>query len=71
MNKNMVSSLISNYAQVVLWFCRTGLLPERSGRLLLTSDSSEVRLILNFNGKGTQKKIIFPKQKPELNVLAM
>ncbi|XP_004067431.1 protein ELYS isoform X2 [Oryzias latipes] len=30
MNKNMVSSLISNYAQVVLWFCRTGLLPERS-----------------------------------------
>ncbi|RVE74704.1 hypothetical protein OJAV_G00024520 [Oryzias javanicus] len=30
MNKNMVSSLISNYAQVVLWFCRTGLLPEGS-----------------------------------------
>uniref|UniRef100_A0A673BQ97 AT hook containing transcription factor 1 n=1 Tax=Sphaeramia orbicularis TaxID=375764 RepID=A0A673BQ97_9TELE len=28
MNKNMVSSLISKYAQVVLWFCRTGLLPE-------------------------------------------
>ncbi|TTO79331.1 Kinesin-like protein KIF28P [Bagarius yarrelli] len=24
----MVSSLISQYAQVVLWFCRTGLLPE-------------------------------------------
>lgn len=36
MNKNMVSSLISNYAQVVLWFCRTGLLPEGSGRLLLS-----------------------------------
>uniref|UniRef100_A0A3Q3JA63 ELYS-like domain-containing protein n=1 Tax=Monopterus albus TaxID=43700 RepID=A0A3Q3JA63_MONAL len=30
MNKNMVSSLISKYAQVVLWFCRTGLLPESS-----------------------------------------
>ncbi|XP_076011542.1 uncharacterized protein ahctf1 isoform X2 [Genypterus blacodes] len=30
MNKNMVSSLISQYAQVVLWFCRTGLLPEGS-----------------------------------------
>uniref|UniRef100_A0A665VAU2 AT hook containing transcription factor 1 n=1 Tax=Echeneis naucrates TaxID=173247 RepID=A0A665VAU2_ECHNA len=29
-NKNMVSSLISKYAQVVLWFCRTGLLPEGS-----------------------------------------
>lgn len=31
-NKNMVSSLISKYAQVVLWFCRTGLLPEGSGK---------------------------------------
>uniref|UniRef100_A0A8C5GMC3 AT hook containing transcription factor 1 n=1 Tax=Gouania willdenowi TaxID=441366 RepID=A0A8C5GMC3_GOUWI len=31
MNKNVVSSLISKYAQVVLWFCRTGLLPEGSG----------------------------------------
>ncbi|XP_069549840.1 protein ELYS isoform X2 [Brachyistius frenatus] len=30
MNKNIVSSLISKYAQVVLWFCRTGLLPEGS-----------------------------------------
>ncbi|CAL8364656.1 unnamed protein product, partial [Gadus morhua 'NCC'] len=30
MNKNLVSSLISQYAQVVLWFCRTGLLPEGS-----------------------------------------
>ncbi|XP_041703782.2 protein ELYS [Coregonus clupeaformis] len=29
-NKNQVSSLISQYAQVVLWFCRTGLLPEGS-----------------------------------------
>ncbi|XP_062277376.1 protein ELYS isoform X2 [Scomber scombrus] len=29
-NKNMVSSLISKYAEVVLWFCRTGLLPEGS-----------------------------------------
>ncbi|CAN9506935.1 unnamed protein product [Ophioblennius macclurei] len=29
-NKNMVSSLVSRYAQVVLWFCRTGLLPEGS-----------------------------------------
>ncbi|KAL0969320.1 hypothetical protein UPYG_G00225540 [Umbra pygmaea] len=29
-NKNLVSSLISQYAQVVLWFCRTGLLPEVS-----------------------------------------
>ncbi|XP_047436252.1 protein ELYS isoform X2 [Mugil cephalus] len=30
MNKNVVSRLISKYAQVVLWFCRTGLLPEGS-----------------------------------------
>ncbi|KAK9542587.1 hypothetical protein VZT92_000434 [Zoarces viviparus] len=30
MNKNLVSSLISKYAQVVLWFCSTGLLPEGS-----------------------------------------
>uniref|UniRef100_A0AAR2JXJ7 ELYS-like domain-containing protein n=1 Tax=Pygocentrus nattereri TaxID=42514 RepID=A0AAR2JXJ7_PYGNA len=30
MNKSMVSSLISQYAQVLLWFCRTGLLPESS-----------------------------------------
>ncbi|XP_056134819.1 protein ELYS [Lampris incognitus] len=30
MNKNLVSSLVSQYAQVVLWFCRTGLLPEGS-----------------------------------------
>lgn len=35
MNKNMVSSLISKYAQVVLWFCRTGLLPEGSGKEIL------------------------------------
>lgn len=30
-NKSLVSGLISQYAQVVLWFCRTGLLPETSG----------------------------------------
>uniref|UniRef100_A0A8C8C7E2 AT hook containing transcription factor 1 n=1 Tax=Oncorhynchus tshawytscha TaxID=74940 RepID=A0A8C8C7E2_ONCTS len=30
LNKNLVSSLISQYARVVLWFCRTGLLPEGS-----------------------------------------
>uniref|UniRef100_A0A668A0M2 AT hook containing transcription factor 1 n=1 Tax=Myripristis murdjan TaxID=586833 RepID=A0A668A0M2_9TELE len=30
LNKNMVASLISQYTQVVLWFCRTGLLPEGS-----------------------------------------
>lgn len=36
MNKNMVSSLISKYAQVVLWFCRTGLLPEGSGKVMLS-----------------------------------
>lgn len=35
MNKNMVSSLISKYAQVVLWFCRTGLLPEGPGKASL------------------------------------
>ncbi|XP_019747194.1 protein ELYS isoform X2 [Hippocampus comes] len=29
-NKNVASGLISKYAQVVLWFCRTGLLPEGS-----------------------------------------
>nr|XP_023694527.1 protein ELYS [Paramormyrops kingsleyae]XP_023694528.1 protein ELYS [Paramormyrops kingsleyae] len=28
LNKKIVSSLIAQYAQVVLWFCRTGLLPE-------------------------------------------
>uniref|UniRef100_A0A673IYN4 AT hook containing transcription factor 1 n=1 Tax=Sinocyclocheilus rhinocerous TaxID=307959 RepID=A0A673IYN4_9TELE len=31
---NMVLFLISQYAQVVLWFCRTGLLPEGSGMTL-------------------------------------
>lgn len=36
MNKNMVSGLISKYAQVVLWFCRTGLLPEGSGKVMLS-----------------------------------
>lgn len=40
-NKNMVSSLISKYAQVVLWFCRTGLLPEGSGRV-----SSDVSVVI-------------------------
>ncbi|KAI7804283.1 protein ELYS [Triplophysa rosa] len=35
MNKCMVSSLISQYAQVVLWFCRTGLLPEATDDDLL------------------------------------
>uniref|UniRef100_A0A8C7SPL0 AT hook containing transcription factor 1 n=1 Tax=Oncorhynchus mykiss TaxID=8022 RepID=A0A8C7SPL0_ONCMY len=30
LDKNLVSSLISQYARVVLWFCRTGLLPEGS-----------------------------------------
>lgn len=39
MNKCMVSSLITQYAQVVLWFCRTGLLPEGSGMVLVHSDS--------------------------------
>uniref|UniRef100_A0A6Q2YTQ0 AT hook containing transcription factor 1 n=1 Tax=Esox lucius TaxID=8010 RepID=A0A6Q2YTQ0_ESOLU len=34
-NKNLVSSLISQYAQVVLWFCRTGLLPEVSGKNMI------------------------------------
>lgn len=34
MNKCMVSSLISQYAQVVLWFCRTGLLPEGTGMIV-------------------------------------
>uniref|UniRef100_G3PUZ3 AT hook containing transcription factor 1 n=1 Tax=Gasterosteus aculeatus aculeatus TaxID=481459 RepID=G3PUZ3_GASAC len=36
MNKNMVSSLISKYAQVVLWFCRTGLLPENDDALQIS-----------------------------------
>ncbi|XP_069786975.1 protein ELYS isoform X2 [Narcine bancroftii] len=30
MNKRIVSTLLSQYAQVVLWFCRSGLLPEGS-----------------------------------------
>uniref|UniRef100_UPI00398EF938 protein ELYS isoform X2 n=1 Tax=Pristiophorus japonicus TaxID=55135 RepID=UPI00398EF938 len=30
MNKRIVGTLISQYAQVVLWFCRAGLLPEGS-----------------------------------------
>lgn len=42
MNKNMVSSLISKYAQVVLWFCRTGLLPEGSGIFCLRESSLNV-----------------------------
>ncbi|XP_051579625.1 protein ELYS-like isoform X2 [Myxocyprinus asiaticus] len=37
MNKCMVSSLISQYSQVVLWFCRTGLLPEASDEVLQIS----------------------------------
>ncbi|XP_026855679.2 protein ELYS [Electrophorus electricus] len=37
MNKSLVSSLISQYAQVVLWFCRTGLLPEVSDDVLQIS----------------------------------
>ncbi|KAM9466874.1 protein ELYS [Clarias gariepinus] len=35
LNKCMVSSLISQYAQVVLWFCRTGLLPESADDAVL------------------------------------
>ncbi|MBN3296434.1 ELYS protein, partial [Amia calva] len=34
-NKNVVSSLISQYARVVLWFCRSGLLPEGSDENVL------------------------------------
>lgn len=52
MNKNTVSSLISKYAQVVLWFCRTGLLPEGSGRvsslfktLLISAECQGISLI--------------------------
>ncbi|XP_072906569.1 protein ELYS [Hemitrygon akajei] len=30
MNKRIVGTLLSQYAQVVLWFCRAGLLPESS-----------------------------------------
>ncbi|XP_046887383.1 protein ELYS, partial [Hypomesus transpacificus] len=30
LNKSMVSALLSQYAKVLLWFCRTGLLPEGS-----------------------------------------
>ncbi|XP_052009121.1 protein ELYS-like [Xyrauchen texanus] len=37
MNKCMVSILISQYSQVVLWFCRTGLLPEASDDVLQIS----------------------------------
>uniref|UniRef100_A0A8C2CH05 AT hook containing transcription factor 1 n=1 Tax=Cyprinus carpio TaxID=7962 RepID=A0A8C2CH05_CYPCA len=37
MNKCMVSSLISQYAQVVLWFCRTGVLPEEDDDVLQIS----------------------------------
>lgn len=47
MNKNMVSSLISKYAQVVLWFCRTGLLPEGSGIFCLLK--SCVQQLFFFN----------------------
>lgn len=31
-NKQMVTSLISLYAQVVMWFCRSSLLPEGLGK---------------------------------------
>ncbi len=48
MNKCMVSSLISQYAQVVLWFCRTGLLPEGSGTVLVHSDSLKKQLHFNW-----------------------
>uniref|UniRef100_A0AAR2L5A8 AT hook containing transcription factor 1 n=1 Tax=Pygocentrus nattereri TaxID=42514 RepID=A0AAR2L5A8_PYGNA len=49
MNKSMVSSLISQYAQVLLWFCRTGLLPESSGTyLLLVSPFYSFSVIKNY-----------------------
>uniref|UniRef100_A0A8C5CP49 AT hook containing transcription factor 1 n=1 Tax=Gadus morhua TaxID=8049 RepID=A0A8C5CP49_GADMO len=55
MNKNLVSSLISQYAQVVLWFCRTGLLPEGSGTILFNRSHGVTGcngvLICLFRGK--------------------
>uniref|UniRef100_A0A3B3X5Q1 AT hook containing transcription factor 1 n=1 Tax=Poecilia mexicana TaxID=48701 RepID=A0A3B3X5Q1_9TELE len=48
MNKNMVSSLISKYAQVVLWFCRTGLLPEGSDALQIPRPFFTHSVISNY-----------------------
>lgn len=47
-NKNLVSRLISQYAQVVVWFCRTGLLPEGSGRNTMKGDQSQTSQCKHF-----------------------
>lgn len=47
MNKCMVSSLISQYAQVVLWFCRTGLLPEGFGMTVFYLALLRLSVLLN------------------------
>ena len=45
----MVSSLISKYAQVVLWFCRTGLLPEGSGKLIVAQRPQLLSKLIRTN----------------------
>ncbi|KAL4623864.1 protein ELYS [Arapaima gigas] len=49
-NKKMVSGLIAQYAQVVLWFCRTGLLPEGSddGMLQISRPFYNYSVIKNY-----------------------
>ncbi|XP_018588976.1 protein ELYS [Scleropages formosus] len=49
-NKKMVSGLIAQYTQVVLWFCRTGLLPEGSddGMLQISRPFYNYSVIKNY-----------------------
>ncbi|XP_066532082.1 protein ELYS [Hoplias malabaricus] len=61
MNKSMVSSLISQYSQVVLWFCRTGLLPE-------TSDDDVLQISRPFYGFSLIKNY-YTGQREELQRL--
>ncbi|XP_029449806.1 protein ELYS isoform X2 [Rhinatrema bivittatum] len=55
-NKQVVASLISQYAQVVLWFCRSGLLPEGfDDEMQLSRPFYNYRLIQNYYNGRRQK----------------
>nr|XP_033792222.1 protein ELYS isoform X2 [Geotrypetes seraphini] len=55
-NKQLVTSLISQYAEVVLWFCRCGLLPENfDDEMQLSRPFYNYRLIQNYYTGRRQK----------------
>ncbi|NXI44206.1 ELYS protein, partial [Galbula dea] len=55
-NKQVVTSLISLYAQVVIWFCRSGLLPEGSDdHMHLSRPFYNYRLIQSYYAGHRQK----------------